>query len=113
MTTRSKSTRKNARSTNKSTVRGAAAASARPVKAPRAGVSEPLMPLAAKKSDFNVGTGAAPESATPNVAEIRAAFGVTQPVFSRMTGFSVRAVAAWERGRALSDAADGGNAAPV
>lgn len=105
MATRSKATRKNARSSSKPTVRGAARGGARPAKAPHAGVSEPLMPRVAEKSEYNVGPGTAPESATPDVAEIRAAFGVTQPVFSRMTGFSVRAVAAWERGRALSDAA--------
>lgn len=105
MAIRSKATRKNARTSSESTVRGATPNSARASKAPHPGVSEPLMPRVVKKSEYNVGPGAAPESITPNVAEIRAAFGVTQPVFSRMTGFSVRAIAAWERGAALSDAA--------
>ncbi len=39
------------------------------------------------------------------VAEVRSGLGVTREFFARMTGFSVRAIAAWETGGALSEAA--------
>jgi DNA-binding transcriptional regulator YiaG len=39
------------------------------------------------------------------VAEVRGKLGVSQPEMSRMTGYSIRSIAAWEGGKPLSDAA--------
>ena len=39
------------------------------------------------------------------VIEVRSGLGVTRECFARMTGFSVRAISAWEAGRPLSEAA--------
>jgi hypothetical protein len=38
------------------------------------------------------------------VVEVRAGLGVTRELFSRLTGFSVRAISGWEAGRPISEA---------
>jgi DNA-binding transcriptional regulator YiaG len=39
------------------------------------------------------------------VSEVRTGLGVTREFFARMTGFSIRAISGWERGRPLSETA--------
>lgn len=39
------------------------------------------------------------------VRNVRAKLGLSQPELSRVTGYSIRAIAGWERGKPLSDAA--------
>jgi transcriptional regulator with XRE-family HTH domain len=40
---------------------------------------------------------------TPSVASLRASLGLTRKLFSRLTGYSERAIAEWEAGKELSD----------
>lgn len=42
-------------------------------------------------------------SHTPSVAMLRQSLGLTRKTFSRLTGYSERAIAEWESGKALSD----------
>lgn len=44
-----------------------------------------------------------PISRAPNVASLRDSLGLTRKLFSRLTGYSERAIAEWESGKEQSD----------
>lgn len=44
-----------------------------------------------------------PVSRTPSVANLRQSLGLTRKLFSRLTGYSERAIAEWESGKEQSD----------
>jgi transcriptional regulator with XRE-family HTH domain len=58
--------------------------------------------LAMKKSSY---FQALPKGKVVNVSDVRRLLGVSQHELSRITGYSIRAIAGWEAGKRLSDAA--------
>ena len=54
-----------------------------------------------KLASFGAAFQAAPQ--TPSVASLRASLGLTRKLFSRLTGYSERAIAEWETGKEQSD----------
>lgn len=69
-----------------------------------AGTGRPEVRAKGRESETRARTGreALPDSARL-VADVRSRLGVTRELFSRLTGFSVRAITGWEAGRPISE----------
>ena len=63
-----------------------------------AGTGRPEAPAKRRKAEART----RPDSARL-VADVRSGLGVTRELFSRLTGFSVRAITGWEAGRPISE----------
>jgi DNA-binding transcriptional regulator YiaG len=59
--------------------------------------------MVTRKAIRSTATAKPVEAALPFVAALRAKLRVSRKVFSRLTGFSERALADWERGKAVSE----------
>lgn len=55
-----------------------------------------------KKKRAPIHAAITPENSPPSVAALRRKLGLSRKVFSRLTGFSERAIAGWEAGRPLT-----------
>ncbi len=59
--------------------------------------------MGSKTSPVPFQTAFKPASRAPNVAGLRQSLGLTRKLFSRLTGYSERAIAEWESGKEQSD----------
>ena len=82
----------------------APAKGSKPTRAAASAVAGRPESVAKPRTTESQGQASGPSSAR-FVSEVRSGLGVTRELFSRLTGFSVRAIAGWEAGRPVGEPA--------